>query len=290
MPDDIQQKRGVWSCRKRRLSLETPLVMGVLNVTPDSFYDGGRYFDLQIAVDRAHEMVRQGADIIDVGGESTRPGSNEVQLEDELKRVCPVIRRVADELDVAISIDTRHVAVAEAALRAGADIINNIMPIDATEGVARLAAGSGAGLVVMHMRGTPSTMNSLTAYEDVVADVEQRLSEGVDFALENGVVAEQIVVDPGIGFAKVTEHNLKLLAQLEKLCGIAPVLVGASRKRFIGDVCDAPDAKDRVGGSVGAAVMSILHGASVVRVHDVKESRQALSIVAAIREFEKQDR
>jgi len=290
MPGDIQQKRGVWSCRKRRLSLETPLLMGVLNVTPDSFYDGGRYLDLQIAVDRAHEMVRQGADIIDVGGESTRPGSNEVQLEDELKRVCPVIRRVADELDVAISIDTRHVAVAEAALSAGADIINNIMPIDVTEGVARLAAGSGAGLVVMHMRGTPSTMNSLTAYEDVVADVEQRLREGVDFALENGVVAEQIVVDPGIGFAKVTEHNLKLLGQLEKLCGIAPVLVGASRKRFIGDVCDASDAEDRVGGSVGAAVMSILHGASVVRVHDVKESRQALSIVAAIREFEKQDR
>ena len=264
--------------------------MGILNVTPDSFFDGGCYFDPQIAVDRAHEMVRQGADIIDVGGESTRPGSTEVQLDEELKRVCPVISRMAEELDVAISVDTRHVAVAEQALKVGADIVNNVMPLESTGEMARLAAESGAGLVVMHMRGTPQTMNTLTDYSDMMAEVQERLHSGVDFAIENGVAAAQIVIDPGIGFAKQTAHNLELLAYLENLCGIAPVLIGASRKRFIGDVCNEPDAKERVGGSVGAAVMSVLHGASIVRVHDVKESCQALAVVAAIREFEEQDR
>jgi len=290
MSSDIQHSQDLWICAKRRVSLKKPLVMGILNVTPDSFFDGGRYFDPQLAVDRAHEMVRQGADIIDVGGESTRPGSTEVQLDEELQRVCPVISRLATELDVAISVDTRHLSVAEEALNAGADIINNIMPLEDTIEMAKLAAGSGAGLVVMHMRGTPQTMTLLTAYNDVLAEVQDRLRAGVDLALENGVAAGQIVIDPGIGFAKETGDNLLLLAHLKKLCGIAPVLVGASHKRFIGDVCNEPDAQERVGGSVGAAVMSVMHGASIVRVHDVKESCQALSVVAAIREFEEQDR
>lgn len=278
-----------WRCRKRRLSFESPLIMGVLNVTPDSFSDGGCYVDRRAALERAYDMVSRGVDIIDVGGESTRPGSVEVSPEEEVKRVCPLVSRLVAELDVAVSVDTRHALVAAEALNAGAHIINNIMPPEETEGLVRQAAASGAGLVVMHTRGTPATMNSMAEYNNVVADVQRELRAGVDFAVAKGVAMEQIVIDPGIGFAKKCEHNLELLARLEKLRGIAPVLAGASRKRFIGDVCDAPDAKDRLGGSIGAAVMSVLHGAAVVRAHDIKESRQALQIVAAIQKFAKQE-
>jgi dihydropteroate synthase len=263
--------------------------MGILNVTPDSFSDGGSYIDLRAAVDRAYEMAGQGADIIDVGGESTRPGSDEVSVEVELARVVPVIARLADGLDLPLSIDTRHAEVARAALDAGAVIINNVMPIAADEAIAGLAAESGAGLVVMHMRGSPRTMNSLASYDDVVEDVLRMLRESVEFALKHGVARDQIVVDPGIGFAKDTRHNLKLIAGLERLCELAPVLAGASRKRFIAELCNESDALERTGGSVGAAVMSVLHGAAVVRVHDVKESVQALTVVNAVREFERVD-
>ncbi len=286
MSDNIQRNHNFWVCGKRRLSLKKPLVMGILNVTPDSFYDGGHYLDSQAAVDRARLLVRQGADIIDVGGESTRPGSTEVEPQEELERVCPVITRLSAELDVAISIDTRHLSVAQAALNAGADIINNVMSLDAIKDLARIAAGSGAGLVVMHMRGTPQTMASLTAYDDVLAEVQARLRAAVDLALENGVAVNQIVVDPGIGFAKETRHNLELLARLQEIRELAPVLVGGSRKRFIGDICNEPVPQKRIGGSLAVVVMSVLNGASIVRVHDVKESCQALSIVAAIQKLE----
>jgi len=285
---DIKAREScIWRCRGRELSLETPLVMGILNVTPDSFYDGGRFDKPDDAVAHAREMVRDGADIIDVGGESTRPGADAVDVESEIQRVIPVIKRIAGEVDALVSIDTRHVAVASAALDAGADIINNIMVLNGDAAMADLVARSGAGLVVMHMRGSPRTMNTLSAYDDVELDVSRSLQESFDYAVSHGVDPLQIVVDPGIGFAKETQHNLKLIAGLERLTPIAPVLVGASRKRFVGEICNAPDAGERVGGSIGAAVMSVLHGASIVRVHDVKESAQALAIVNALRKIRK---
>ena len=278
-----KRERRYWKCGGVKLPLESPLVMGILNVTPDSFYDGDRYSDTDTAVEHALTMIHQGADIIDVGGESTRPGADEISVEKELKRVIPVIKALVDGRSVPISIDTRHAAVAEVAVNEGATIINNIMPLAGDISMARIAAESGAGLVVMHMRGTPAEMHTLAHYDDVVEEVVSELKESLGFALENGVASEQIVVDPGIGFAKELSHNLELLVSLDKLQVLAPVLVGASRKRFIGEVCHAPDAGDRVGGSVGVAVWSVLYGASIIRVHDVKESRQAISVVNELR-------
>ena len=275
----------MWKCRERELSLASPLVMGILNVTSDSLYDGGRYVDVDSAVKRARQMADEGASIIDIGGESTRPGASEVRVDLELDRVVPVVKAVSESVDAVVSVDTRHLAVAVAALEAGADIINNIMPLAGDVGRAGLAAGSGAGLVVMHMRGTPATMSGLADYDDVESDVIDLLCRSVDFAREHGVAPEQIVVDPGIGFAKETRHNLQLIAHLGRLKEIAPVLVGTSRKRFIGEIVGAPDPSGRLGGSVAAALLSVLHGASIVRVHDVRESAQALAVLRAVEEF-----
>jgi len=282
MPDMTNKESGCWSCGSFKLSLEKPLVMGILNVTPDSFSDGGRFFERDVAVEQAVRMVRQGADIIDVGGESTRPGAAAVSVEDELSRVIPVVKALAKRIQVPISIDTRHADVASNAVSAGASIINNIMPLTEDAAMARVAAESGAGLVVMHMRGTPLSMNSLTVYEDVVTEVFAELKADIEFAIANGVSIHQIVVDPGIGFAKELTHNLELLAALDHFMELAPVLVGVSRKRFIGELCCAHDSSDRIGGSLGAAVWCALHGASVLRVHDVKENWQALSVVDAL--------
>jgi len=273
-----------WKCGRFRLSLESPLIMGVLNVTPDSFSDGGLYFDTDAAVEHAFRMVDCGAAVIDVGGESTRPGASEVPVASELQRVIPVIKALSAAVRVPLSVDTRHAAVAEAALNAGASIINNVMPLAGDTAMAAVAARSGAGLVVMHMRGNPGVMSTLAVYDNVVEEVVRGLKESYDFALKNGVEAEQMVVDPGIGFAKNREHNLMLLARLERLRELAPVLVGVSRKRFIGEICHAPDAESRVGGSLSAAVWCVLQGASIIRVHDVRESCQALSVLNAIRQ------
>lgn len=282
MIEILEREHRWWQCGRFRISLETPLVMGVLNVTPDSFSDGGRYFDAEIAVARALTMVAEGAAMIDVGGESTRRGAMELSIESELQRVLPVLRSVCAAVKVPVSIDTRHAAVAAAAVGEGASIINNIMPLAGDKAMARVTAESGAGLVVMHMRGTPAKMNTLANYEHVVEEVFEELRNSYDFALANGVAADQIVVDPGIGFAKGTRHNLAVLAGVARLRELAPVLVGASRKRFIGELCHAPAAGDRVGGSLGAAVWCVLNGVSIIRTHDVKESCQALTIVNEI--------
>lgn len=286
----VARESRCWKCGVVKLSLDTPLVMGILNVTPDSFYDGGRYFDTKSAVEHALKMIYQGADIIDVGGESTRPGADKISVDIELRRVIPVVKALTAEVQVPISIDTRHAVVAEAAVNEGAVIINNIMPLAGDAAMVRVAAESGAGLVVMHMRGTPASMSSLAVYDNVIEEVVSTLEESLAFGLENGVAAEQMVVDPGIGFAKDLTHNLKLLAGVDELRKLAPVLVGASRKRFIGEACHASNADDRVGGSVGVAVWCALQGASIIRVHDVKESQQALAIVNEIRKAgEKRD-
>ena len=256
--------------------------MGIVNVTPDSFSDGGACFDEERAVAHGLRLVAEGADILDIGGESTRPGSAVVNEAEELRRVLPVIRRLASECDVPISVDTRHAAVVRATVEAGACIVNDVMPFAGDAAMAAVVCETGAGLVAMHMRGTPQTMAQHTEYSDVAAEVEDALREALAYADGLGIAREQVVIDPGIGFAKDTAQNVALLAATARLARLAPVLVGVSRKCMIGELCGEAVATERVGGSVGAAVWCALQGASVVRVHDVKVTRQALAVAAAL--------
>jgi dihydropteroate synthase len=271
-----------WRCCDRLIRLEQPQIMGIVNVTPDSFSDGGRWFDAARAVEHGLRLVAEGADILDIGGESTRPGAPEVDEAEELRRVLPVLSALAKQTGAPLSVDTRRSSVARAAVGAGACIVNDIMPFAGDAAMAEVVREAGAGVVLMHMRGTPLTMAQQAAYADVVAEVETALREAVAYAQAQGIDRACVVVDPGIGFAKTTEHNVAVLAAVARLSRLAPVLVGASRKRFIGDLCGGAAAEHRVGGSVGAAVWSVLQGASVVRVHDVKETRQALAVVHAL--------
>ncbi len=257
--------------------------MGILNVTPDSFSDGGVFFDKMRAVRRGLDMVAAGADIIDVGGESTRPGSDRVSVEQEMARVVPVIESLAKETDTPISVDTVKPAVAEAALEAGARILNDVSGLRDGDGLARLAAKSGATLVLMHSRGTPKTMATLVDYTDVVTEVKQALQESVDRAIAAGVKPSQIWLDPGIGFAKRAMESLTLISRLDALVSLGyPVLVGPSRKSFIGEVSPS-DVSERLGGTAAAVTAAILNGAYAVRVHDVFEMRQAALVAHALR-------
>lgn len=246
---------------------ERTWVMGILNTTPDSFSDGGDFLDIAAAVERALEMVTQGADIIDVGGESTRPGADPVSLGEELERTIPVISKLRAQSDVLISIDTMKAEVAEQALEAGADIINDVSAFKADARMVKVAAQSGAGVVLMHKRGTPQTMQDDPSYDDVVAEVGRYLAERIDFAVANGILREQVVVDPGIGFGKTLEHNLDLLRALPALG--APLLIGASRKRMIGEITGRTEPSERVAGSLGVAAWAVQRGAHILRVHDV---------------------
>ncbi len=256
------------------------LVMGVLNVTPDSFYDGGLWVDEEAAVGRGCAMADEGADVIDVGGESTRPGASEVAESEELRRVVPVVRELGRRLAgrARISVDTRKRAVAEAALDAGASILN-----DVSASLWAVAAEAGAGWVVMHMRGEPSNMTSLASYDDVVGEVKSFLVERAVKANEDGVA--EIWVDPGIGFAKTTAHNLQLLAHLDEFVETGwPVAVGVSRKRFTGAIASGDDARpapgeQRLEGSLAGAVWSLVNGAAMVRAHDVKATVDAAKLV-----------
>ncbi len=246
--------------------------MGILNVTPDSFSDGGDFADPDAALKHALEMVEQGADMIDVGGESTRPGAEPVPQEEEIRRVVPVIEAIRRHSAIPLSIDTMKAAVAEAAIQAGADIINDVSALKADPALAQIAARTGAGVVLMHMQGTPGTMQQNPVYENVVAEVCQYLKERVAVAIRAGIAADRIVVDPGIGigFGKTLEHNLELLRRLPELdaCG-CPILVGVSRKRFIGQITGRAAPADRQAGSLGAAAWAALHGTHILRVHDV---------------------
>ena len=273
---------GVWRCCDRAIALSPARVMGIVNVTPDSFSDGGRWFDADRAVARGLELVREGADLLDVGGESTRPGAAEVDEAEELRRVVPVVRELASRSGVPVSIDTRRPGVARAAVAAGACIVNDVMPFAGDAAMAAAVRETGAGLVTMHMRGTPQTMAQMTGYADVVAEVEASLRAALDYAAEQGIPGSRVVVDPGVGFAKTTAQNVAVLAAVGRLSRLAPVLVGASRKRWIGELCGEPRAEARAGGSVGAAVWCALNGAAVVRVHDVAATRQALTVALAL--------
>lgn len=256
--------------------------MGILNVTPDSFSDGGRYLDLDAAVERALEMVAEGADIIDIGGESTRPGAEPVPTEEELRRVIPVIERLVDVVDVPISVDTTKSEVAQEALAAGAHIINDISGLQFDANMAKVVADFGAAVVIMHIKGTPRNMQDNPVYNDVVDEILSFLRRQVDTALAAGIPRDRIIIDPGIGFGKTTGHNLEILRRLRQFKELdLPVLVGTSRKSLIGNVLKLP-VEDRLEGTAATIAVSIMNGADIIRVHDVKAMKRVAVMTDAI--------
>lgn len=261
--------------------------MGILNVTPDSFSDGGQYLDTQAAIDQALSLVEAGADIIDIGGESTRPGAKEVPIEEELARILPVIWGLRDatkgfDAQPLISIDTRKPEVADAAVNAGADIWNDVSALTFDPRSVEVAAELGCDVVLMHAQGSPDNMQDNPHYQDTVGEVLNYLRERIDTCLSAGVEPNKIIIDPGIGFGKRHEDNLALLAGLDSLMDLGcPVLMGASRKSFIGRI-DGSSADDRLGGSLASALWSVMQGASILRVHDVRETVQAVRVWEAM--------
>jgi dihydropteroate synthase len=275
-----------WHTSKRVLSLDKTLIMGILNVTPDSFSDGGEFSDVEAALKQAGKMIAEGADIIDIGGESTRPGSARVSAEEEIARVVPVIEELARRFDIPISIDTSKREVAEAAVRAGAEIINDVSGLKFDQGVAGVAAEYNTGLVLMHLRGTFETMHTLPAVEDILQEVADGFRSSIALANSFGVPFENIALDPGIGFSKTFEQNLELLAKLGKLkseFADYPILIGASRKSFIGRILGKAAPRNRIGASAVSAAIAVINGADIVRVHDVRETVEAVKMAEAIK-------
>jgi dihydropteroate synthase len=259
------------------------IVMGVVNTTPDSFSDGGEFFDTNRAVDHALRLVAEGADIIDVGGESTRPGADPVGAEEEMRRVLPVIERLAPQIDIPISIDTYKESVVRAALTAGARIVNDISGLTADSQLAQTVAEFGAGLILMHKRGDPATMQSDTHYDNLIAEIKQFLRGAISKAEAAGVDPTKIMIDPGIGFGKDLAGNLEIINSVGSLGELGkPVLIGASRKSFIGRITGA-DPAHRLHGSLAAAVAAVIYGAAALRVHDVKETREAVDVAIQLR-------
>lgn len=274
-----------WSIRigARVFSGPGPFLMGVVNVTPDSFSDGGRFLDPDAAVAHGERLVAEGAGLLDVGGESTRPGAAAVGIAEEIDRVVPVIERLSARVAVPISVDTSKAAVALAAIRAGAALVNDVQGLR-DPAVAAVVAAENVPVVLMHMRGTPADMAAHAAYRDVVGEVIQELSEALARAAAAGIPAERVILDPGLGFAKTAEHNLLLLKRLAVLRSLGrPLLVGPSRKSFIGKVTGAA-VEDRLPGTLAAVAACVLAGVEFVRVHDVAAARQAALVAAAIRD------
>jgi dihydropteroate synthase len=266
------------------LDLQFPVIMGVVNVTPDSFSDGGRFLAADAALEQALTLVREGAGIVDIGGESTRPGCDAVPADEELRRVLPVIEALAGSVGVPISIDTMKVEVARRALAAGATIINDVSALRYDDEMVDLIAESGCPVCIMHMKGQPKTMQDDPRYDDVVGEVLRFLEERLVFALARGVREEQIMIDPGVGFGKTVAHNLALLDGLSRFTELGrPVLLGASRKRFLGAILGA-EPGERIIGTVATTVIGYLAGAHVFRVHDVKPNFEALRVALAVRE------
>lgn len=276
------QRPRFWRTAQRELSLERPLIMGILNVTPDSFSDGNLYSDPQRAIDRALEMVAEGADIIDIGGESTRPGAAQVSTEDELKRVIPVISGLADRTSCSISVDTWKSPVAHAAIAAGAAIINDISGFNFDPRMAAVAARTGAGVVLMHTRGTPHSMQHDTVYADLIGEIIHSLKQSLVMAGEAGIERERIAIDPGIGFGKLAVHNLEILRRLREFTSIGlPLLTGTSRKSFIGKVLNR-ETVQRIHGTAATVALAVYNGADILRVHDVCEMRDVADMAHAI--------
>lgn len=266
------------------LDLPFPCIMGVVNVTPDSFSDGGRFLAAEDALNQALALVREGAAIVDIGGESTRPGSAPVPAAEELERVLPVIEALADRVGVPISVDTTKAEVARRALAAGASLINDVSALRSDAGMLEVVAEAGCSVCLMHMKGQPKTMQDEPRYDSVVDEVLRFLEERMAFALANGLREDQIMVDPGIGFGKTVEHNLALLRDLHRFTVLGrPVVLGASRKRFLGAILGA-EPGERIIGTVVTTVVGLLAGAHVFRVHDVKPNFEALRVAQAVLE------
>ncbi|CAN5905651.1 dihydropteroate synthase [soil metagenome] len=261
-----------------------PVIMGILNVTPDSFSDGGDFLDPEKAAGQAVTLLDEGAEIVDVGGESTRPGSDPVSPEEELNRMLPVIRGILENRpDTIISVDTYRVETARAALEAGAGIINDVTALRGDPDMAGVVAEAGCPVVLMHMLGEPKTMQQDPLYDDVVQEVRDFLDQRAAHAEDAGVAPDRIILDPGIGFGKTVEHNLTLLQNLDAIVELGyPVLLGASRKRFLGSIAGVEGARDRVAGTVATSVLGYERGATFFRVHAVRPNREALQVTEAI--------
>lgn len=286
MTEQREHATHEWNIGRRSLTYGArTLVMGVLNVTPDSFSDGGQFLSTGQAIEHAQQMIYEGADIIDVGGESTRPGSEFVSAAEELDRVMPVIEQLAQRAPIPISIDTTKVEVARAALRAGAEIVNDISALRFEPAIADEVSRAKAGLVLMHSRGTPKTMQKLPAVEDIVTEVIVGLRHSVAKAEEHGIARESIAIDPGIGFGKTADQNLELIARLDHLRRAFPnfpLMIGTSRKYFIGRLLGGVPADQRLNGTLASVVLAVMNGAQIVRVHDVKPVVEALKVADAI--------
>jgi dihydropteroate synthase len=270
----MQEKRFDFSSRTH--------IMGVLNVTPDSFSDGGKFFKLEDAIRQGIKMSEEGADIIDVGGESTRPGADPVSIQEELSRVIPVISSLFKKIDVPISIDTYKAEVAKQALDAGAQMINDISALRFDPEMKKVASEYKVPINLMHIKGTPQNMQKDPWYEDVIVEITEYLKQSIKIACDAGIDPEKIIIDPGIGFGKRLEDNLNILKNLKKLSILGcPILIGCSRKSFIGKILDLP-VEERLEGSLAALAVAVMNGANIVRVHDVKESRRATSLVDAV--------
>jgi dihydropteroate synthase len=270
-----------WRCRHRTIDLTRPVVMGILNVTPDSFSDGDRYTQIDAALERARQIAAEGATLIDVGGESTRPGAAAVEEAVEIARIVPVIEGICAALDIAVSIDTSKPNVMAAALAAGACVVNDVFALRAP-GARAWAAVSGVGVCLMHMQGEPRTMQQSPHYDDVVTEVSDFLVRERDACIAAGVAREAIVLDPGVGFGKGLAHNLTLLRNLSRLAALgAPLLVGVSRKSFLGKILDRP-VDERLYAGLGLAALAVSQGARIIRTHDVAATRDAIGMVSAV--------
>lgn len=282
-PEEL--KRVLQFAVGRQLTLSRPLVMGILNVTPDSFSDGGQFTTAEVAVEHALEMVQSGADIIDIGGESTRPGAQPVEEDEELKRIIPVIESLRDQSTIPISIDTYKANVAEAALDAGADMVNDISGLRFDTRMLKLISDRRVVVVIMHMKGSPREMQVDPHYDDCVAEILEFFKQSIALCTEQGIDKSKIILDPGIGFGKRLYDNVEILSRFEEFTRFGvPVMVAASRKSFIGMLHDADKAADlRLGGSLSAAIVGVMKGGAIVRTHDVTETVEALKVVQAIR-------
>lgn len=276
-----------WKTSSRTLTFERPLVMGILNVTPDSFSDGGKYSSVEAAVERVGEMIDEGVDIVDIGGESTRPGSRPVPADEEIRRCAPIIAAIVRKFDIPVSIDTWKSEVAAAAIDSGAEIVNDIAGLRWDPRLAEVAARSGSGIVLMHSRGEFGSMHDQEPVEGIFAEVRKDLARAIDAAVSAGISRQKIALDVGIGFGKTLEQNLALIGRLNEIAADLrdfPILVGASRKSFIGKLTGGVSADQRLGGSLAAAIVAAQNGARILRVHDIRETVQALQIAAAIRD------
>ena len=269
-----------WKLRNKTISLGgSPLIMGILNATPDSFSDGGKFNTTKKATNHALKMIDDGADIIDIGGESTRPGSKQISLNEEINRTIPIIKSLRKLNDsILISIDTSKSEVARQAMEEGADIINDVTSYNNDLNMPEIVRKYEAGIILMHMQGTPENMQIDPSYDNVIGEVSEFLNKKILDSIESGILKESIIIDPGIGFGKNINQNLTLLKNLDKFTKVHPTLIGLSRKSFIGKIIGEKDPKDRLAGSLGATAFSIIQGTHILRVHDVKETRDVCEI------------